>query len=148
MKRLMVLCLVVITVVLLVGCGETNNISNEASVNSLVDDGDPFTFEKVAELKSAIKKQPSQYEDKQVTVKGGIFEIQDYTALSNICGSGVKFGLEALKQPYIKIVMSEEVKHSLLEEGDYVKIIGTVKITDDEIYLDNCTYEMIETVYE
>ena len=36
----------------------------------------------------------------------------------------------------------------LLDSGDYVKIIGTVKISETEIYLDSCQYEMIESIYD
>lgn len=36
----------------------------------------------------------------------------------------------------------------LLEDGDYVKISGTVTISDKEIYLDACEYEMIDSIYD
>lgn len=36
----------------------------------------------------------------------------------------------------------------LLEDGDYVKITGTVKISETEIYLDICEYEMIDSIYD
>ena len=56
--------------------------------------------------------------------------------------------MEGGKRPKITICMSDDKKAVLLDTGDYVNVTGTVKISESEIYLDDCDYEMIKSIYE
>ena len=153
-KRILSIALCVVLSFCLSSCdqisslvGETDTITNETSAP--IDDNDPYTFETVAELKAAIKKYPSQYENAQITVKGTTLRKNGSLHLVNgHFGSGMRYELEMLQSPHITISMSDEKLTTLLENGDYVKIIGIVTISDVEVYLDNCNYEMIESIYE
>lgn len=143
-KRILSIALCVILSFSLFSCIEQdNNVGETETVN--IDDNDPYTFDTVAELKSAIKKNPGEYENKQVTVEGSIVKNDNQVILSDAVGDGgVMFRQNARKSPNITIIMIDDKKNTLLDDGDYVKIHGTVKISDVEIYLDNCDYEMIK----
>lgn len=116
---------------------------------SVVDDGDPFTFESVDELKIAIKKEPKYYSNKQVTVKGTAIAYDDSFLLADLSISGVGLMEEFYaRQNSITVIIPDDILCSVLETGDYIKIAGTVNISNGEIYLDNCTYTMIITANE
>lgn len=109
-------------------------------------------FDTVAALKSAIKKDPS-LEEQQVTVKGSIAKSDDGIILTDYIGDSwagfdVKFQVEAKRHTNITIIISEDKKVMLLDSGDYVEIIGTVKISDVDIYLDECDYRIITSIYD
>ena len=72
------------------------------------------------------------------------------TSLNSDSDGFVKYHFQqnAKTKPNITIVTPRENMSSLLDDGDYVKIIGMVKISENEIYLDGCNYEMIESVYD
>lgn len=143
-KRILSIALCVILSFGLFSCGEHDN---DNTTN--IDDNDPYTFDTVAELKSAIKKNPGQYEDKQVSVEGSIVTKENSIILSDAVGDGgAMFRADALRSPNITIIIANDKKVTLLDNGDYVKICGAVKISDDEIYLDNCDYEMIKSIYD
>ena len=151
MKRVLILVLCVILILCFVSCELIGDeTETETETTSVIDDNDPYTFESVADLIIAIKKYPSQYEDKQITVKGLILKNTDGITLRDKLWDGDSLidELNGKKSPQITILMSTETKITLLESGDRVKIIGTIKISDVEIYLDNCEYEMIKSIYE
>lgn len=113
------------------------------------DTNDPYTFDSVAGLLIAMKKNLDQYENMQVSVEGSILKKDGYIILTDARGDGgVAFRADALKSANITITMSNDQKTTILDDGDYVKISGIVKISDTEIYLDNCDYEMIKSIYE
>ena len=147
-KRILSIALCVILSFSLFSCIEQdNNVGETETVN--IDDNDPYTFDTVAELKSAIKKNPGEYENKQVTVEGSIVKNDNQVILSDAVGDGgAMFRADALRSPNITIIITNEKNVTLLDNADYVKIHGTVKISDVEIYLDDCDYEMIKSVYE
>ena len=147
-KRILSIALCAILSFSLFSCGEQdNNVGETETVN--IDDNDPYTFDTVADLKSAIKKKPGQYENKQVSVEGSIVIKDNRVILSDAVGDGgAMFRADALRSPNITIIMINNKTVTLLDDGDYVKIYGTVKISDAEIYLDNCDYEMIKSIYE
>lgn len=154
MKKYTVILLMIVLSAAVVFCAScTNNRGNSNITETMreeqTDDGDPYTFNTVADLKAAIKKNPEQYENKQVSVEGSIVFNDNRVILSDAVGDGgVQFRLNALKSPNITIIMTSDKKATLLDDGDYVKIYGTVKISAVEIYLDNCDYEMIKSIYE
>lgn len=148
MKKVLSLILCVVLGLSFSACDQTDTSATSVTTVA-IDDGDPYTFESVAEAKAAIKKEPLRYENSQITVKGSIVHKENSAILSNLRGSyGAMFRVEALRAPKITIIMSDKKLVTLLEDGDYVKIIGTVKISHEEIYLDGCEYEMIESIYD
>lgn len=134
-KRILCIAICVLLVFSLVSCGQTNE------------------FDTVAALKSAIKKDPS-LEEQQVSVKGSILKeddgivLTDYIRDSWADGYSPLFGIEAKRHTNITVIISEDKKVMLLDSGDYVEIIGTVKISDDDIYLDECDYKIITSIYD
>ena len=140
---------------------EPTDTANTDTTPVTTDDNDPYTFELVQDLKLAIKKNPEMYENKQITVKGSILKtdgkviVSDAAPLSiddtfngSTLMAEVEFRKRANANPNIAIVMSKDNTATLLDSGDYVKIIGTVTITNSEVYLGSCTYEMIKSIYE
>jgi hypothetical protein len=147
MKKILSLMLCVGLVLCFLACGQAD--SSSAVQTTVADDGDPYTFETVAKAKAAIKKEPVRYESSRITVKGSIVTRDNGIILSDFRGDGgLMFIAEALRYPNITIVMSSKKTSALLESGDYVKIIGTVTITETEIYLDDCEYKMIASIYD
>lgn len=149
-KRILSIVLCVILSFSLFSCSEQDKDNkNDETEITYIDDSDPYTFDTVADLKAAIKKNPEQYENKQVSVEGSIVFNDNRVILSDAVGNGgVTFRVDALRSPNITIIITNDKKVALLDDGDYVKIYGTVKISDVEIYLDNCDYEMIKSIYE
>ena len=99
--------------------------------------------------KKRTKKNLDQYENMQVSVKGFVLDIDEHITLTDVPGDGgVKHRYDAKNSAKITLIMMNEKKMTVLDEGDHVRISGTVKISDIEIYLDNCDYEMIQSVYE
>lgn len=139
------------TVTLCTSCAnnrENSNIS-ETMREEQTDDGNPFTFSTVSELKNAIKKNPKYYNNKEITIQGTICDRDSGLLLVDFNGSsiGVKEYAEIRKNSsrYIAIVIPDDVLSAVLETGDYIKLNGTVRISEGEIYLDNCEYTMITT---
>ena len=147
MKRILSILLCIVFCLGLSACNRADTDPTEETT-ATTDDNDPNTFETVAKAKAAIKKEPSRYENNRITVKGSVLKRDNGIILSDARGDGgVMFRAEALRSPNITIIMSDEKLVALLESGDYVKITGTVKISDAEIYLDACEYEMIDSIY-
>jgi hypothetical protein len=109
----------------------------------------------IAELRIAIKKNPTEYNNKQATLKGTILKEDGKTILldyhrsttSGVTGSGLLFGVrqraEAKNKPSIEVILSDTIQSYVVESWDYVELTGTVKISDGEIYLDNCQCTII-----
>ena len=148
MKRILSILLCIVFCLGLSACNRADTDPTEETT-ATTDDNDPNTFENVAKAKDAIKKAPSLYENNRITVKGSIVKRDDRIFLSSLRGDGgAMFRYEAMRSPNIAIVMADNKMGVLLENGDYVKITGTVKISDTEIYLDACEYEMIDSIYD
>lgn len=150
MKKLLSIVLCVVLCFSLFSCkeqGQENKINTPDA--QIINNNDPYSFEKVADLLTAIKKNLDQYENMQVSVKGSILKGDDYIILADARGDGgAKFSADARKSANITITMLNDKITTVLDNGDYVKISGTVKISDTGIYLDNCDYKMIESIYE
>ena len=150
MKKILSILLILVLSMNLFACDkpDTNEISETTATTV---DNDPYTFGSVVKAKDAIKKDPTLYENKQITVDGTVIWKKESLTLSSYRCVGTFEGMQryyAYKAPDIMIVMSDKKMNALLEDGDYVKIIGTVKISETEIYLDSCQYEMIESIYD
>lgn len=147
-KRILCIALCVILIFSFSSCRKTDN-KGTTETTETVDDNDPYTFNTVADLKSAIKKEPSLYEDNQVTVKGSISKMAGGIILTDAVGDGgAMFSANARTSPNITIIVPDDKKVTLLDSGDRVEIIGTVKISDVEIYLDACDYKIITSIYD
>lgn len=108
-------------------------------------------FGTVSELLSAIKHDPYNYIDKDIQVQGTFCKFEnDKNALlfdrsltsDGDSSSGVAFRYEARRSPNIDIMISDDILYTVAEDGDYITVSGTVKISDGKIYLDNCTYTL------
>ena len=148
MKRILSILLCIVFCLGLSACSGADTDPAEGTT-ATTDDNDPYTFETVAKAKAAIKKESSRYENNRITVKGSVLKRDNVIIISDARGDGgAMFRSEALRSPNITIVMADKKMGVLLENGDYVKITGTVKISETEIYLDICEYEMIDSIYD
>lgn len=150
MKRILSILLCLVFCLGLSACNRADTDPAEETTATTVDN-DPYTFGSVVKAKDAIKKDPALYENKQITVDGTVIWKEGSLTLSNYRCVGAFEGMQryyAYRAPAITIVMSDKKMNTLLEDGDYVKITGTVKISDTEIYLDACEYEMIDSIYD
>ena len=97
----------------------------------------------VADLRTQVKKNPTEYNGKGVDVKGGIFRYDGsiYLLDHKSPDDGTQFRSEFKKGNImnIKIIITDENVANILETGDYVSAHGTVRISDEGIYLDECT---------
>ena len=101
------------------------------------------TFANTEELLNAIKHNPSHYNGKVIAVEG-IVEKREYEiTLWKYKESAFKY--DRAQAPSIIIIISDPLQQSVLGWGDYIKLQGTVTISNGEVYLDNCTYTMIKT---
>ncbi len=149
-KTILSIVLCVVLCFSLFSCGEQGEKpETDTSDTPIINNNEPYTFDNVADLLTAIKKNLDQYENIQVSVKGSILKEDGYIILAAARGDGgAKFRADARRSANITITMLNDKITTVLDDGDYVKISGTVKISDTEIYLDNCDYEMIKSIYE
>jgi hypothetical protein len=115
-----------------------------------------YDFSSVNALLSAIKNNPTAYNNKQVKVFGMIFAYEhatfnrkeialiDYKGEELSYGSGVQtrfFKNQKIEaKEAIEVTLSSDLQYTVSETGDYVNLYGTVRITNGEIYLDKCQY--------
>lgn len=115
------------------------------------------SFDTVDELMVAIKKHPTEYVGKQVKVVGTILKDEeggsvtlsdvhlDYEDIINAERYNFLVHYYSRNYPSIATIIADDVQYTVLETGDYVKMYGTVTISNGEIYLSNCEYSMITT---
>ena len=139
MKKLLILLLSVIMIFSLSSCQKTEQIPTE-----IIE-----TFDTVEEFKIAIKKDPHKYTDKRISVTGyantlfkgyssayKVFLFDNLPADDELLDDRVR----------IEIVITDNVKLAVLEDGDFIKLDGIVTFSyDGNIYLNHCTYTMIKT---
>ncbi len=150
MKKIIVgLILCIVLSFSLFSCGNQNkDIVDDKPDTTITDNNDPYTFDNIANLISAVKRDLDKYENMQVSVKGSILKKDDQIMLSDARGDGgVQYRANAMRSANITVIVSNDKKATILDDGDYIKISGSVKISDTGIYLDNCDYEVIESVY-
>ena len=101
------------------------------------------SFDSVKEFKIAIKKEPTLYDGKTVSVKGNAHILLSSVWLfDEIPGRDELWG----DKPRVEVVITDSVV--LVEEGDYIEICGIVKISSDGLYLRECTYTTISAYEE
>ena len=99
------------------------------------------TFDSVDELRIAVKKDPTYYNGKRISIKGYADSLGPITYLSTKNESG-----EISSK--IRVQITDDIKLSVLGDGDYIDLNGVVTIFNGEIRLDHCTYSMISTKEE
>lgn len=131
---------------------EESSVEESSVEDSSVEDSN--LIDTVEELKIAIKKNPYEYADTQVSINGTIYihidngiktiRLVDYFGDMRGIGGSTSFEVGLYASPKIEIKMSND-SYCLFETGDYVNMIGTVKISNGMIYLDDCKYTTILT---
>ena len=109
-----------------------------------------YSFSTVANLLAAIKANPYKYANQEIQVKGTLCKCEGSGNVSSILALvdtaeppptfGVALRYEVEHSPNINIKITDDILYSVAEHNDYLQITGTVKISNGEIYLDNCTY--------
>ncbi|MEE0969612.1 MAG: hypothetical protein U0M06_09600 [Clostridia bacterium] len=113
------------------------------------------SFNSVKELNAAIKKNPTYYNNKRIKVVGTIYKDDDDNVIAD--DNGYDFSAfthfdyriwarrEENSKGIISIEITDDLQNTVVETGDYVKMYGTVIISNGEIYLTDCEYSMIAT---
>lgn len=122
---------------------ETDRITVKEPETTLQENS--YSFNTVADLLAAIKADPYKYANKEVQVKGTLAKCEDILALVDISEPlssyyGVELRYQVKNNPSINIKITDDILYSVAEHNDHLQITGTVKISNGEIYLDNCTY--------
>lgn len=121
-----------------------------------------YFFDSVEALLYAIKREPDKYNGATIKVVGTIYKsldetlLVDFTATSENVPSSTEVTGDSLLKMYniknsnnrINIMISNDAQYAVAETGDYVKIYGTLKITRDSIYINNCEYDLIASFDE
>ena len=111
---------------------------------------------KIVDLLNEIKKSPSEYNDKEVTISGTILLEDSTVFLVNYYEKHIGktdmdryyFKINLSRREKIEIRILSEIELAVVETGDYAEIVGTVKIQDGNFYLDNCKCSIIATQQE
>ena len=156
MKKLLAVLILILCVIPTFHIASCKGDPTENSYTSATEK-DPSSIDTVKELNIAIKKNPNEYADTQISINGTIYIYIDNngvktTSLVDYSGDmrgigGTSFDVVLYSSPKIEIKMSND-SYSLFETGDYVNIVGTVKISNVTIYLNDCTYTTILTLEE
>ena len=164
MKKVLSIVLCVVLCLALFSCGEESETSEkDASDTHIINKDNVHKFDSIANLKSAVKKDAEKYENMQVSVKGSILKnngkiviIENQLTEEQLTSinSGGEFSIRHSREKIIEqsihmaVIILNDKKVAILDDGDYVEIYGTVKISNTGIYLDSCDYEMIQSIYE
>ena len=147
--RICCIALCIVTVFCFTSCKDNNPTSSSESTS---------VAEKISPIKdllTAIKKNPTKYNNKEVSVKGTILKENGKTILldyhdyieSKPSSSGITYSdillvyeerNKAKNKPSIELILLDNVQSYVVESWDYVQIKGIVRITSEKIYLDNC----------
>jgi len=147
MKKLLSILLCVVFILSLASC--QNDDVTESTESASVVINPIASFNTVEDFKIAVKKNPTQYIDKQISVKG--YANKNINLVTNeVRNVWLYDDLLLDSEKYdgrlrIEVFITDSTLRVVVEDGDYIKIYGTVKISGGEIHLDNCTYTMITT---
>lgn len=144
MKKFLSIIFCIGIILCLASCQNPNGNTENTEENSASNES---TY--VQDLNLEIKKNPKEYNGKQITIKGYALYYLSELYLSDLCANGVadRYEISQNTKSKVEIVIADEVLLTVLETGDYIELTGTVTISDGKVYLDNCTYTMI-TAYE
>ena len=155
MKRFLALVLTIIFAIpCLFSCEESVSLSKDTTqkeeISGSLATEEPVVFKTVSDLLKAIKYDPYKYVNEKIQVKGtlikqddsGILALVDlsvtYTDTSVLDGYAGRYHYR--NDPCIDIIITDDILKTVAESGDYMTVEGTVRISDEKIYLDNCTY--------
>ena len=99
----------------------------------------------VKDLRTQVKKNPSEYNGKQVEVKGWLYIDDDVFYLVDSKPTGVQFRYE-LNQgniANIELTIYDQTIINVLESGDYIEVFGKVQISEKGISLNQCRVTVI-----
>lgn len=115
-------------------------------------------FESVEVLSAAMKKAPDLYNNATIKVIGTIAKkdgkclLVDYTITSSDVPNDLYEEFQLKKriqnQKNIEIIIANDAQYAVAEDGDYVKLYGTLRLTRGAIYVDSCEYALIATLDE
>ena len=145
MKKLLTICLLILMVFNISACqmggdntdnsGSTDQIPSEIIEN----------FDTVESFKIAVKKDPAKYNGKRISIKAYANPLLSRVYLFDNVPADDELWDD---RPRVQVVITDSIKLSVLEDGDYIELNGVVTITSDEVYLDHCTYTMLKTSEE
>lgn len=142
MKRLLSIILCIVFVLGLASCQRDDTEESPASAETV------GSFDTVEDFKIAIKKNPTHYVDKQVSVKGYVDKLGSSTYTWLVDAHTEKNELTDDSIARISVYITDDLLLTVVGDGDFIEISGTVTVSNGEIYLDNCTYTMITTYEE
>lgn len=102
------------------------------------------SFDSVEELQLAIKNDPHKYTDKRIAVTGYANVL--FKEYSSACKVYLFDNLPADDELWddrarIEVVITDNLKLAVLEDGDFIKLEGIVTFSyDGKIYLSDCSY--------
>ena len=142
MKKIVVFFLLIIMAFNISACQTGDNGGDNTDATEQIPTEITATFDTVEAFKIAIKKDPSQYNGKRVSIKAYANPLLSHVYLFD----NVPADDELLDdRPRVQVVITDSIKLSVLEDGDYIDLNGVVTITSEEVYLNHCTYTMIKT---
>ena len=139
MKRLFILFLTVVVSFTLFSCQDNSKEDEIEEIPTEIF----ASFNSVEDLKIALKKNPELYNDKRVSVKGyaEVFRNQYVWLFDDIPADDELWD----DRSRIKVIITDSVKLSVLEDGDYIDLNGVITISTDDICMEHCTYSMLYT---
>ena len=99
-------------------------------------------FNSVEDLKIAIKKDPSRYNGQRVSVKAYASKLLSSVYIFDNLPADDELWDD---RPRIQVFITDDLKLSVLEKGDYIDLNGIITISSGEISMTQCTYTMIRT---
>ena len=100
------------------------------------------SFDSVEALKIAIKKDPSTYNGKRVAVKAYVNKLLSSVYLFDNLPADDELWDDRAR---LKVFITDDLKLSVLEDGDYINLNGVINLSSDEISMNYCNYSMIRT---
>ena len=117
-----------------------------------------YAFDNVTDLLSAIKHEPDKYNNSKIKVVGTINKYYDSISLVDFVAtswtvpekyeSDYNLNVQLDSRDYISIIITNDAQYAVLEQADYVKVYGTVRLTRDAMYIDDCEYDLIASLDE
>ena len=145
MKKILVLLLAAIILFSLSSCQSKNNKTEETTTIEQIPTEITATFNTVESFKIAVKKDPAKYNGKRISIKAYANPLLSRVYLFDNVPADDELWDD---RPRVQVVITDSIKLSVLEDGDYIELNGVVTITSDEVYLDHCTYTMLKTSEE
>ena len=141
---------------------ENKDLKNKLKETDPEDVDYSYSFDSVSGLMTAIRKNPTAYKNKQVKIVGSIcyhwadknelklFDLKSsdeyvfnvtYASAQRMFWEEDKYLLGEL----VGVEFRKDSIYSILKDKDYIKLYGTVRIENGEIYLSDCDFEIISS---